>query len=509
MNKYANNLSIRAQSRIGNGVPTVVVRALVVVIALLTNELLSIDLITNPQGLVVYTFLLLAYLYSETRNQWKRETHLFWINPVVMASIFTFMIAFCVTNVLFFMPDVVVALVGLQPIVTPWMNRLMLLVVLGAISMWTGYGSGMGRGMGRMLKRNRVLRKWISPSFRISKSALYAFLAISLLARLLTIKLGVYGYSSTYDLLIAGAAYREYLSMAESFGKLALVGVAMQCFASPRSALEDRGLLWLVLGYEVFFGFILGFKSAVVMPIVIIGIVYYGLRNRFPQWLIPAIVVGIIAAYAVIEPFRDARNRDAGFEGTSLGNIVTTMTSVGSSKTDDGRERPHMGVSFLARSNLTYIASLGIEYAASNELPADSPQFLGNIILAPVHAVIPRFIWSSKPLETLGLWYTKEVVGQDYYSSTAMSPFTYLNFAGGPLAVILGFLMVGVIQRGFFDGLRGAGGGGLIVLFGMLGTLVNIDSAFNTFVIGVVRLPLLLLAAQFLLIIRPRRRYVK
>ena len=480
-------------------------RALVVFFALLVYAVLSIDLITNAQGLIAYTFLLLGYLYIEIRNLSKNESHLFWINPVVLASIFTFVLAFGVTNVLYFMPEDVVSLVGLEPVATPWMNHLMLLVILGACAMWVGYSSGVGRNIGRMLARSSLLRKWMSSSLRVNMHAIYACLVISFIARLLAINLGVYGYSSTYDQLIAGAAYTQYLAMAQSFGQLALVGVAIQCFAPPRSSFSDRRLLWLVLGYEIIFGFLTGFKSAAVMPFIIVGIVYYSQRNRFPRWLIPAVVIGVMLAFAVIEPFRAARNEDAGFVGTSHGGIVTTMTSAGSINADDGRERASTGLSFLARSNLTYIASLGIEYAANNELPVDSPKFLNDILLAPAHALIPRLLWDSKPLQNIGLWYTNEIMGFDFYSSTAMSPFTYLNFAGGPMAVILGFLMVGIFQRGLFDGLRHFGGGGLIVLFGLLGTLVIIDSAFNTFFVGIIRYLPILVVAQYVLLQRSRR----
>ncbi|MHB8159796.1 MAG: hypothetical protein ACYDGS_04790 [Thermoleophilia bacterium] len=149
---------------------------------------------------------------------------------------------------------------------------------------------------------------------------------------------------------------------------------------------------------------------------------------------------------------------------------------------------------------------MGIEYAANNnELPAGSPEFLGNIILAPAHALIPRLLWDSKSLQNIGLWYTNQVMGLDFYSSTAMSPFTYLNFAGGPLAVIIGFLMVGIFQRGLFDGLRHFGGGGLIVLFGLLGTLVIIDSAFDTFFVNLIRFLPILVVAQYFLLRRPRQ----
>lgn len=493
------------RARAGDGMLSAAVRALVVCLALLIYAALSADLIVGFQGLTAYTLLLLLYLYTETRKLRSRQPHLFWINPVVLASIFTFVMAFGITNVLYFLPEPVVVSVGMQPIATPWMNQLMFLVVLGAISMWVGYYSGAGRATARALQRSRILRKWLSPSVRINRAALYVSLAISLLARLWAVKLGVYGYSATYEKLIAAASYTQYLAMAESLGKLALVAVALQCFASQRAALSDRQLLWLVLGYEVAFGFLSGFKSAVVMPVIIVGIVYYSQRSRWPRWLMPAAVVAVMAAYAVIEPFRAAHNEDAGFIGTSLGNIVTTLTSTGGSNSSDLGGGASTWLWMLARSNLTYVGSLGIEYAANSELPADSPDFLGDILLAPVHALVPRVLWGSKSMQNIGLWYTQEVMGLGHYSSTAMGPFTYLNFAGGPLAVVLGFLAVGIFQRALFDGLRHFGGGGFIVLFGLLGTLVNIDSAFNSFFIGIIRFLPILVVVQYMLLQQRRR----
>jgi hypothetical protein len=360
--------------------------------------------------------------------------------------------------------------------------------------------------MGLMLQQSSLLRKLMSSSFRVNRRALFACIAISLIARLLTIKLGLYGYSSTYDQLIAGAAYREYLTMAESLGKLALVVVAMKCFSSPRSALSNLLLLGLVLGYEVAFGFISGFKSAVVVPFIIVGIVYYTQRNRLPLWLIPTVIVVIMAAYAVIEPYRGAsRGGDAGFDGTNPVSMVSTIISASA---NDAGGRPPTWLRILARTNLTYVASLGIEYAANNDLPEGSPEFLDDILLSPAHALVPRLFWVSKSLNNSGLWYANQVMGINGDSgSFAMSPFTYLNFAGGPLAVILGFLLVGILQRGLFDGFRRFGGGGLIVFFGLLGTLVNIDNAFNVFLVSIIRYLPILVIAQYVLIQRPNRSF--
>ena len=259
--------------------------------------------------------------------------------------------------------------------------------------------------------------------------------------------------------------------------------------------------------YEVFFGLLSGFKSAVVMPFIIVGVVYYSQRDRFPRWLIPAILLALVVAYGVIEPFRAARNADAGYEGTSVGSIVSAMESAqGMAGNRAESEGPGDIYEFLARINMTQIGSLGLEYASIHDgLPAGSPEFLEDIFLAPVHALVPRFLWNSKPMNDIGLWYTQQVMGLDLYSATAMTPFTYLNFAGGTLAVILGFLVVGGIQRGLFDGLHCLGGGGVIVLVGLLGILTNIDSSFNSFFVSLIRFFPILVLAQFVLLKRERR----
>src|SRR5207244_101493 len=119
-------------------------------------------------------------------------------------------------------------------------------------------------------------------------------------------------------------------------------------------------------------------------------------------------------------------------------------------------------------------------------LPEDAPAFLSNILLAPLHALIPRLLWKSKPFQDIGQWYTTHVFGYEFLSSTAMTTFTYLYFAGGVVAVFMGFFVVGVVQRVFLELLILAWAGSAVIYLAMLGGLVCIDNSFNDFVIGLV-----------------------
>lgn len=487
----------------GNAFFITAFRTAVVFCAVLLHVLLSESMIMDADGLVAYTVLMLGYLSGEIWNLCTNEGRWNWLNPVILASFFTFVLSFGVSNVIFFMPEEMVTLVGLEPIATPWMNQLMFLVMLGTLAMWLGYDCWVGRKLGQMVQNSRFMKRWMSTSTQFNRPVVCAFLGLSLGARLVMINLGVYGFSSDLDQLIVGATYIQYLTIAESLGQLALLGLALQCFASSRPNLFNRQILLLVLSYEVAFGFLSGFKSQVFMPFIVVGFAYYSQRHRIPRWMIPAVLVGIFAAYAVIEPFRGARYHDASFDGTDVGSIATTMATAGSAGGDDD-EGPSTALSVLARVNLTYVASRGIEYAATTRLPENSPNFLGELFLAPVYAFVPRFLWEGKPFQSIGFWYTVEVMGygleDGILSSTAMGPVTYLNFAGGPLAILVGFFAIGMLQRMLFDGFQSFGIGGLIIFFGLLRSLVMIDSAVNTMFTSIIRLLPLLIIAQYLLL---------
>jgi hypothetical protein len=75
MNRYVTHSYIRPLARTRNGLLIAAVRVLVVCLVLLIYAVLSMDLITNPQGLAAaYTLLLLGYLHVEIKNLWTRKT---------------------------------------------------------------------------------------------------------------------------------------------------------------------------------------------------------------------------------------------------------------------------------------------------------------------------------------------------------------------------------------------------------------------------------------------------
>lgn len=446
---------------------------------------------TSPEwSLILLTSLLVGYLLIEMQRVRRLHSTRWLLNPAVMCSVLTFILGFGLTNFLYFLPGEQLARVGVQPVVTYWMVNLLALVLLGAIAMWLAYWSPFAAKLGRKFQRSHFLDRLLRKDWNFRPDMMVFLVAISLASRLIAIRLGVYGYSSDAGRLSELGGITQYLSMTQGLGQLALVVVALRYFSPTGRTVHVALWFWGLLGYEMVFGFLSGFKSQVAMPIVIAGVCMYLRQGRLPWRWVVFVPVAISMAYAVIEPFRAARYQDKAFEGTSLTYIAKTMKEAysggGASRQEGG---PGTTLSFLARSNYLQIGSLGIEYADSRHLPDSAPNFLLNIFLSPIYAVLPRGLFEFKPLSNLGTWYRIEVMGIiGGNTSIAMGPFTYLYFAGGLVAVALGFFFIGIIQRVVTDVfLASPKAGAAIPFLILLPGLVIIDSSYYSIIINLVR----------------------
>jgi hypothetical protein len=466
-------------------------------LAAVSYGLYHVGVMNEPAAFFMLTGVLLGFLALEVMRVRSLHPQCWVLNPVVWGSFHTFFLAYGVSNVLFLFPDEQLYLLGLVPDITPPMVKHMALVLLAAMAMWVGYWSPIAAWFAREKSAAAFQARFLPRQSHLRSLTLPALMVIASGARLMQIQLGVFGYSSTYERLVEAGAYTQFLSMFASIGKAALLLAALQYFNNPSSSFARFWLYGLIL-LEVGWGLMSGFKSAVVMPIILAMVAQYLVTGRVSRQLTVFAVVAVFAAYAVIEPFRGARNDDLGHRGTTFGEIASTL-SKGLEDETVNTDKALLPLTILARSNLTWIGSFGLEYADSGQVGASAPEFLPNIILAPLHAWIPRAIWDSKPLGDIGLWYNQEVMGMSHFSSTAMGPVTYLNFAGGGVAVFLGFFFMGCVQRILFFLLQPwRSMQGAVVFLGMLGTISNIDSAFNGIVVSLVRELPIYLAALFL-----------
>ena len=461
---------------------------------------LSIGILSEGGALLALTAILLAYLCAQVMYLRKAQPLRWLINPVVVCSGMVFFMGYGLSNFLYFLPEETLEYHDIASGVTPAMVKLMVMVLLGAVGMWTGYWSNWASALVTVRQQSRFAH-FLQKSNQIRIEVIVLLLFASAVSRLVSISLGVYGYSSNYDRLIELGAFTQYLALLGSLGKLVLVVSALD-FYSKNEKWSSSKIFYVALGLEVAFGVLSGFKGAIVMPFAIVGFCQYVATGKVSKKWIIVLVFGIFLAYQIVEPFRDSRNSSSNFRGTSAIEIMDVMinASGGSSQKTMGTEDNSVldtVIEIFARSSMTQIGSLGIDFSdASPDLPSGSPQFLENIFLAPLHAVVPRLIWSSKPESTLGLWYTQEVIGNiGMLSATAMGVVTYLYFAGGAIAIFLGLFFVGILQRVMFFLLRPTSNlGGALVFIGMLQTIAVLGDSFNDIIIDLFRvLPMLII----------------
>jgi hypothetical protein len=455
--------------------------------------------IEDRSAFVALSAILLSFLAAQTAILRRAHPERWLLNPVVLASFVTFVMGYGLTNVVFLLPDEELQNLGQNPGVSPAMVSMVFLALMAAVAMWSGYWSPIAAFLSappiaaafqaRLVPREPRLRTLTIPTLVIVATA----------ARLIQVKLGAFGYTSNVDRLVELANLTTYLTLVAGLGKLALVLSALRAY-QPQCTKGVRTALVIVLVLEVMWGMLSGFKSAVVLPFVIVGLCYYLAKGSLPrQWIIIA-VISVIAAYAIIEPFRAERNRDAAELGTGVGEIASMVLRSAEERPAQQSDRSPLALTVACRLNLTNAGSTGLEYAGAGALTDQDPAFLDNILLSPAYAWVPRLLWPNKPLGTLGLWYNQVVMGRPHDSAEAMGPVTYLYFAGGLPAVTLGFLLVGLLQRlaiFLLQPWNSLPGG--VVFLALLSRLATIDSSFDGFLISLFREVPLLLLLQFLL----------
>jgi hypothetical protein len=448
--------------------------------------------------------LVLSYALLQALLVRNSQPELWLLNPAVQSALLLHFVPTAGALILPFLPEELQWAAGFDPFNDRWAIRYEWLNLVGAIALWTGYWSGIANALARVLASSNVLRRALRPGLALNLWVALALVLLSSGFRLLTIRLGLYGYAASLERRELAEAYSQYLAMAGELGKVVLVAVSLATFQGKAS----KWLLAVLLVGETLFGILSGFKSAVILPAIIVGLSAYAVRGRLPAIFAPTIVLGVFAAYALIEPFRDARFKELDFDSTSLSSIVDTFLASRDSVYDRGDPDGPVATttsSVVLRVSDVVTAANGIEFAERWQvLPEGSPAVLEDILLSPLYGIVPRLLWEDKPINDVGVWYTQVVMGEGTTSSTAMYPVTYLNFAGGITAVIIGFLVVGVIQSALFRGIA-AHSGALFLIVCLVGTLGHVDSVYYAFFVSLIRNVPLLFALNWLLFRRASR----
>lgn len=402
------------------------------------------------------TVILLIYLVIENIRLYKYDSRRFFANPAFLCSLMTLGLYYGANNFLFLMSPETLALISFKPIITPNMVKLVYISIIAAVGMWVGYWSKFTTLIINSNYCQRKIHDYFTFDADLKNGALYAVTFVGLISRLLQIRMGIYGYSGSYEAFMDAAKYMQYFVLGGYFGKIALIVITLQYYAKPPT-LKTKIWFYSIIILEVYLGgFLSGFKKMVMIPFAIVFLCQYIRTGRLNIIWIVAIVISTQIAYPVIEQFRSIRNgMGDSFPSSSVVDITQIMffpteEQKEKSLADDEETNAPVYLKVMARTSMTQIGSYGLDYydKYNGNMPTGSPEVIKEIFLSPLYSWIPRFIWSGKTVQNIGLWYTQEVMQLKYsFSSTAMGFITYLYIGGGLLMVFLGFLFIGALQR--------------------------------------------------------------
>lgn len=452
---------------------------------------------------IIKNIFLIVFLYYNIANYRKRNTHNWLLNPVVLASIMTFFLGYCITNYVYFVPDSVdenqmFKLLGAEPLI--YLNKGMNAVIISAIAMWIGYNTNLGIKLYKLILRFPInFKKYFRTSFTPNLKIIYFIFGLAIVARVYAIYLGIFGYAQSPESLKESIGIAYILLSITDLSTLSLVVLSFAYFKNPY-IIRYKYTFLIVLFVEIFFGILSGMKGAVVMPLILSFVTYYLVNNKFHKGFIIGGIIFIIIAYVIIEPFRMLKSYDPNFKSTPA-NIVNTMVDAyilnKSFNIVPGSQ--NIFESIVSRNAFLLPASRSIHYADVTGLKNNDPDFLEKIYTIPFQTFIPRFIWSTKPTEDQAKWYSVFVFGSVETSSVAMSPMGFLYFAGGYLFIALGFFLIGIMQKTLWQFYLGRGGQ-LLIFLALLSTVVLIDSAFNGIIVYWLRfLPIFIFLQYFIL----------
>ncbi|MEM7583033.1 MAG: hypothetical protein AAF560_06610 [Acidobacteriota bacterium] len=436
------------------------------------------------------TLLMIGYLAFEILRFSRIRPSRWLVNPVVLSSIFVFGLPFGITNALYFLPERYSAVLP-----SAWlgdfsgMDKAMLMALLAAFAMWRGYYSRLGGNMASAVQGWPPLSNFLRRDFEVHLPVIGILVAVSLISRLLRIRLGVFGYNSEIDQLYAASRFTEFLSLGSSLGTLALAILSLSYFFEAKGYRRTRILLGVLLVSEIAFGLISGMKSLAIFPPLVVATCAYIARGRLPKWVLIVVPLLLMFSYRVIEPFRDLRFMDPNFQNRSLSSIVDTLEV---STSEEGArflraDRAPLLLEVAKRLNLTLMAAIAIEFKDDGRLTEEDPDFLRNILSSPAFAVIPRFLWPTKPYEDIGGWFNKTVLGRSFTNAVGMSPVGYLYLAGGATVVAAVFFLIGVWQRVLAEGLLPAGSGGCLLFVSQLKVFVLMPTSVYPILVSAIR----------------------
>lgn len=298
-----------------------------------------------------------------------------------------------------------------------------------------------------------ALRQWAtrgadghSQSIDYSLARVVGVFAAGLTARLVLLGLGRYSYitSDLQGAVTQSSPINAVLGHLEFLTTVGLLLLAHSAFGSGTRA--TRRLLVVALLIEVPFGLLGGMRSFIVLRLVGVALTYFLMRRRVPALA----VVALVGVLAVISPFTDsyrAEVRDAtGTTVDAAGAADLIPGLIGSTLGELSASDVLSGPSDFLTDRFRFVDEVAI---VSQRTPEEVAYIPALDTLAEASTVlIPRQLWSDKPVYATGLQYARDFWNQPTALVSSRSP-TYPGeayFRGGWAGVIVLMALLGAVM---------------------------------------------------------------
>jgi hypothetical protein len=294
----------------------------------------------------------------------------------------------------------------------------------------------------------------------------WALLGVGLIAEFgFEVLTGRFGYVGNFQASVSTASgYGQYLAVAGECVPLAVVAAAIRAYRTR--TLWARLTLLATFVTAIVAGAVAGGKESFVVAILAVIIPHTVVRRRLPTG---AIVAAVLFFLLIVIPFNQAYRASArGAVALSASQAIAGAPAIASQvvATDISPRVFGESVSFLATRIRTIDTPAIIMQRTPSEIPYANP---ADLLIAPVVDLIPRILWSGKPILTPGYQISQEYydLPATVYSSSNVTPEGDLFRHGGWFPLIVGMFLLGCVIR-IFDELadlrRGVHGAFLVIL---------------------------------------------
>jgi hypothetical protein len=480
---------------------------------IITSSILFIDSVYFINKLTVFIITNLILIFSSTVQIFylkKKYPTIFFANPPVLCTIFTFLIPFSFTNI-FINP------ITLQEIVNfTSLNKLYFIIINALNIMWVGYWfsdfiiNKTNPGQVYIDKLKKIL---VLPYNKVNFLFLLSMIFIYLMTFFSTNYLNIFGYFSNIYKLNQFKNYLYLFKLMYDLIWIAFITLTLLVIYKKQNVLIY--ILYLIVLLCIFITEVVsGFKFGIFLPYLIIFFIFYIFKNRFSYSILLISIFFLFLSYSIIPEFRKMSDQFKIHKPESksfeiIDNQFNLFISNQSfykkeleikQKQVDGQdqepfealtidiEEQHQGkiiekpvvrnkfflklysifLDVGSRINQLHDTSHLLEimtFFPNLSSEKEKPKFMEAILIAPLTAIIPRIVWENKPTNIESNWstillyrfdcknkYKQEDCDRKTVSgSTAMSSFLYSYFAGGITFVLIFYFFIGFLQNLIFS----------------------------------------------------------